>query len=114
MINRPLVFVTQEVHTHDYMPAEAFGDVRILSSWEIGPFNTDRDQRVREQIAQGLADYRPGRDFILLSGSPIAQAITMMHVAVKWPSRDHQVLKWDNWQRQYISYSVDSMITYRG
>lgn len=103
------VFVVQE-GTHDYSSAYKHGDIDILANGEISsvPLNiSPQNLAIVERISAKLHEYIPGRDFILLTGSPIAIAWVVLLLSHKFGRQaTHKFLKWDNFRRDYVPYVV--------
>lgn len=96
-MERPKVYVTHEVSTANYEPAENWGEVVFLSVAEIsGAQNSLHNRRLIATIRDRFKDYNPARDFIAPSGSPIITGIvfaiarekTTIFNVLKWNSRD--------------------------
>ena len=57
---------------HDYGPAEQYGEVKRLT---LGDQNTFRLDRLLAHIARGICKFSHEDDYLLVSGSPIINAI---------------------------------------
>ena len=102
----PVVYVTQWDPRLSFKEAESFGEVRFLTKKEYRPlpipmsFNTV----VVHDIATGLEHYRPGMDYILLTGSSMATVLTSVIIG-RMPGT-HLILKWNNRIRGYDTYEL--------
>ena len=103
--SRPRVFLTQDA-SHNYSAAEKFGDIVIVSTTELVPWSASfSNQKVITGMFDVLRDYRPGVDYILPSGSPLA-IITVAHMISNRGDR-HLYLKWDARANEYFIYNVE-------
>lgn len=105
--NNPVVFVTQETN-HNFTKAERYGEVVFLTSKEFSrSSNSKRNDEIIEEMRHGLRNFRPGVDFLLPSGSPIAIGVAFALICLG--CLDHpkkiQVLQWDN--REYNYYPIE-------
>lgn len=98
------VYVTQET-SHDFRPAEEFGDLVFLSSGRRDDFhnvvNSDHNRRLLAHLRHGLRKYNPDRDYIVLIGSPYVNAAVMMILGA-WRFKTVRILRWDNRDLVYI------------
>ena len=95
------VFVTQYSDHLNFQEAENFGTVEFLSEKEYRaePAMAQANDRIRDEIVNGLKDYVAGTDYILLTGSPIPTAIAGAVIG-KLPGT-HNLLKWNNHRKSY-------------
>jgi hypothetical protein len=99
------VFVTQDAG-HNYSKAEEFGPVVIVTDRELVPWaGSVSNRRVITQMFDAMRDYRPGVDYILPSGSPLAIVIVAHMVAGR--GEQHHYLKWDSRANEYYKFTVD-------
>jgi len=95
------VFVTQYSDYLNFRLAEQHGEVVFLSEKEYRaePALASANDKIRDEILNGLVDYVAGIDHILLTGSPIPTLI----VGAFMNSRigEHKVLKWNNQTKSY-------------
>ena len=96
------VFVTQYSNHLNFQKAEQYGAVTFLSEKEYRsePAMADANDRVRDEILTGLADYIPGIDYILLTGSPIPTMIAGILIGRRMGA-SHNILKWNNQSKTY-------------
>lgn len=102
----PTVWVSQD-NGFNYAPAEQYGVVKFLTWKEIVPYagsmvNAETITAVRKL----MLDYRCGVDFLLPTGSPLAQA-HMFAEAFKTRGV-HRLLKWDSRAQQYFVYNISN------
>jgi hypothetical protein len=108
------VYVVQELQ-HDYSKAEQFGELIFLSSREITPTAmgvSPANRAIIDDIKRNLHDYMPGKDYLLLAGSPIAIAWTIYLAFQR--GKQHLALKWDNQGREYVRYHIDPSQVWEG
>jgi hypothetical protein len=102
----PKVYVTQEVATANYNPAEKFGDVVFLCTAEIsGSSGSLHNAKLVNSIRDRFKDYDPAVDFIAPSGSPIISCIVMAIAHEKGTT--FNFLKWNNRDYTYTPIKVD-------
>jgi hypothetical protein len=105
-MDRPKVYVTQEVLTANYVPADKWGDVVFLSVAEIsGVPNSLHNRKLVAAIRDRMAAYDPATDFIAPSGSPIITGIVFAIAREK--SAVFNVLKWNSRDQSYTPATVD-------
>lgn len=95
------VFVTQVNPRISYAPAEKYGQVVFLTSKEYQPepIPARVNHKIFHEIERGLADYVPGVDYILLSGSPVTTFLAGKIVSDH--TGPHKILKWNNRTNEY-------------
>ena len=95
------VFVTQYSDHLNFREAEHFGTVTFLSEKEYRaePAMASVNDRIRDEITNGLSNYIAGTDYILLTGSPVPSVIAGAVIS-KLPGT-HNLLKWNNQRRSY-------------
>lgn len=90
------VYVTQEVQTLNYGPAEPYGDVVFLTNRDFSPMKQSlNNSALMGQLKQGLLPFDPAKDFVVLSGSPVVMAAVMMILASRG-FKNITVLRWSN------------------
>ncbi len=104
-MERPKVFITQEVASANYQDIERFGDAVFLTASEVSNVpDSLHNQKLVGLIRERFAEYRPGVDFLAPSGSPI---ITGLVFALARERGDvFNVLKWNNRDRQYTPVRI--------
>jgi hypothetical protein len=102
------VYVTQET-SHDFRQAEEFGNIIFLSDGRRDDFhnikNSQHNDRLVAHLRQGLREYNPDVDYLVLIGSPYVQAAVMALIG----QRHHKVnlLRWDNRDLIYIPLTLE-------
>jgi hypothetical protein len=100
--DRPKVYLTQMNPAWNYYKAERYGELVPLVQRDAFPDDVDeRVKTIAEIMKRKLADFNPLRDFILLTGDPIAMCLAVM--AVNRRSMRVQVLKWDGENQDYFT-----------
>lgn len=102
------VYIAQE-GPFDYTSAEDYGQLEFCSVQEITPTKGGQlNENIIRNIRKKMINYIPGRDYILLSGSPIAIAhclsiaFNMRNVPI-----EHNILKWDGQRGAYVEYKIE-------
>jgi hypothetical protein len=101
----PIVYVVQEQQRLDYADAERFGEVRFLTHLEYnGLRNSIRNKQVTASIAIGLIGFDPSKDYLLMTGSPVAMGyafwIAMLKASAVGCSKLN-ILQWDRESSHY-------------
>lgn len=105
-MSRPKVYVTQEVMTANYAPADRWGDVVFLSVAEISNVpNSLHNKKLIAAIRDRMAAYNPETDYIAPSGSPIITGIVFAVAREKSPV--FNVLKWNSRDQSYTAATID-------
>lgn len=105
-MDRPKVYVTHEVSTAHYAPAEEWGDVVFLSVAEIsGVPNSLHNRKLIAAIRDRFKDFNPARDYIAPSGSPIITGIVFAIAREK--TTVFNVLKWNSRDSAYTNARID-------
>ena len=105
-MNRPKVYITQEVTTANYSTAENFGEPVFLSVSEVSNVpNSLHNRKLVFNIRERFKDYDPERDFIAPSGSPIITGLVFAIAREK--SESFNVLKWNNRDSGYTAIRID-------
>lgn len=103
---RPKVYVTQEVSTANYTPADEWGDVVFLSVAEISNVpNSLHNRKLIAAIRDRMGTYDPETDYIAPSGSPIITGIVFAIAREK--SAVFNVLKWNSRDQSYTAARID-------
>ena len=104
----PKVYVTQEVATANYHPAEKFGDVVFLCTTEVsGASASLHNVKLVNSIRERFKEYNPATDFLAPSGSPIISMIVMAIAREK--GSQFNFLKWNNRDFVYTPILVDTL-----
>lgn len=104
-MERPKVYITQEVTTANYFDVERFGDPVFLSASEVSNVpDSLHNQKLVGLIRERFAGYRPGIDFIAPSGSPIIAGLVF--ALAREQTDTFNVLKWNNRDRQYTAIRI--------
>ena len=92
----PRVFVTKFQPDWNFTPAAKFGQVKFLTEKEpqYEPTLRENTDRVIIEIRNGLNDYIPGVDYIVMTASAINNVLAS-HVALSKPGL-HQFLRWNS------------------
>ena len=97
------VFITQEMHGRNFLPARHFGQlVAVL------PDNAQvviSATPILRKIQRTLSDYS-NEDYLLLSGDPIIMGLCMM-VASEKTNGILKMLKWEKREKDYYAVTVD-------
>lgn len=103
----PRVYVSQEQRFFNYSDAERYGEVHFLTQHEFnGLRNSLRNQRVIEEIRNGLDSFRPDRDFLVLTGSPTTIGYTFFLAMLKASSKSVGRLNILQWDRESATYKL--------
>jgi hypothetical protein len=100
-----LVFVIQDNGTKDFRKARRYGELVPVLWGDAFPDNSH--QRVEEMqaiIRAKLRGFDPQRDYILLTGDPVAIAITALVISERVLTV--RFLKWDRENREYYAIPV--------
>lgn len=98
---RSRVFLTQEVATFDYRPAEEYGDLIIITRAEVSSLRDSlANKELAESIAQKLRHFDPERDYLCFSGSPSVSALVFMTVGAM--HRKVRILKFISRDQVYV------------
>lgn len=89
---------------HDFSKAEKFGGLQKLTIGRVNPFYPDR---LAQELSIGIVRYASPEDFLLISGTPILNALALC-LWVK-AHGSCKVLQWDAKRQDYrISTVSDS------
>ena len=98
------VYVTHEKRGFDYSGALEYGEVKFLTRREYLPYpSVSGNEEIFDEVWGGLDGYRPGVDYILLSGSPALMFLVgamACDIAGDLDTR-HNVLKWNGQRKAY-------------
>lgn len=104
-MNKPKVYVTQEVTTANYADVERFGSPVFLSASEVSNVpDSLHNQKLVGLIRDRFADYDPAIDYIAPSGSPIISGLVFAIAREKGDT--FKVLKWNNRDRIYTAVRI--------
>lgn len=93
---RSRVYITNR-GWHDYTPAEKYGTLVPLTEARIDYRHTDR---VRAQIIQGLEEFDPELDYVLISGMPALAFEVAAHLVKKFGKVTY--LYWEPLMNDYL------------
>jgi hypothetical protein len=100
---KPIVYVLEN-RPFDFSTAEEYGEIRVL---ECGPFKpmspVDKNSIRFERMCEELAEYRPGVDYILPTGSPI---MSFAVGSIVGEHGRHRILEWNKLSKSYICYEI--------
>jgi hypothetical protein len=100
-----IVYILHEQANMDFSPAEVYGDV-VFMDIEMSRMKepSDRDQSKMRSMVQTAQRFRPDRDFVIFTGSPVVIA-TMGAIMGKYHPR-FRTLRWDRTSKQYIPVTI--------
>lgn len=105
-MDRAKVFVTQEVTTANYGPAEDWGDVTFLSASEVSNVtNSLHNVKLVQSIRDRLQGFNPETDYIAPSGSPVITGLVFAVIREK--TTKFNVLKWNARDGAYSLIKID-------
>ena len=93
------VYIVQDDPNKNLTTATKFGELKALLPFKQIVFDT---KKYLDIVRNGLKDFNPPEDYILLIGDPIA--ITLVSVAI---SESFKVLKWDRDQGNYFPITIN-------
>jgi deoxyxylulose-5-phosphate synthase len=93
-------------HVMDYGPAAAFGELKFITSFDM-PLHMNSPARAawREEVEQFITRYESSKDFIILTGQPIAIFCIGMMLA-----KANKIPRFLKWQGQTGDYRVVASI----
>jgi hypothetical protein len=101
----PKVYIVQEQDRFDYSPAEKFGELHFLTIHEYSTNkNSPKNDMIKDDMIRGLREYRPGVDYLVLTGSPILMCLGFHYANMH--GNVHKILKWDNQAYEYKIVNV--------
>jgi hypothetical protein len=105
---KPTVYVVEQ-QPFDYSPASAFGILKFMDSrHRLAPMSPSLpntwNNNVVQKLRKELADYMPGRDYVIPTGAPSRMLVAGMVLAEK--GRTHRLLGWDARTQRYMEYLV--------
>lgn len=103
----PIVWVVEQA-PFDYSPAKVYGDViRLITADPLTPNAADASwhHRTISQVRKALADYIPGLDFVIPTGSPVR--MMLVGLLLKERGDVHKLLGWDARSQRYLEYTFD-------
>jgi len=105
-MNRAKVYVTQEVTTANYGPAEEWGEVTFLCVSEVSNVpNSLHNAKLVHTIRERLVDFDPDTDFIAPSGSPVITGLVF--AILRERTTKFSVLKWNSRDGAYSCIKID-------
>lgn len=105
-MSRPTVYVTQEVTTANYGPAEKWGDVKFLAVSEVSNVpNSLHNAKLVATIRERLREFDPDHDFVAPSGSPVITGIVF--AILRERTAKYNVLKWNSRDGEYTVIRID-------
>ena len=99
----PRVFITQETHGRNFLPARHYGKLVAVLPDEAQVVISATP--ILRKIQRTLTDYTP-EDYLLLSGDPIIMGLCMM-VASEKTNGQLRMLKWERREKDYYEVNVD-------
>lgn len=103
---KPRVYITQEVQTANYRPAEGFGEVVFITASELSHLrNSAHNRKLIALIREKLRNFEPDLDFVAPSGSPIITGLVFAVLRERTPK--YQVLKWNARDQMYVPLFID-------
>ena len=103
---KPKVYITQEVQTANYGPAEGYGEVVFVTASELSHLrNSAHNRKLIALIREKLRDFRPHVDFVAPSGSPIITGLVF--AVLRERTARYQVLKWNARDQMYVPLFID-------
>lgn len=107
----PQVFVLYEDPRFNYLDAERFGDIQIVTNRDFTNNPGSRhNQDVMSDVKDALRDYDPELDFILVSPAPLVNVAAFLYLGAIG-TRAVRVLRWSNRDNTYYATSVDLNLT---
>lgn len=107
-MDRAKVFVTQEVTTANYGPAEQWGDVTFLSVSEVSHVpNSLHNAKLVHTIRERLREFRADLDYVAPSGSPVITGLVF--AILRERTSRFNILKWNARDGAYSCIKIDIM-----
>ena len=104
-MDKPKVYVTQEVVTANYSDIERFGAPVFLCTSEMSDVTNSRhNERLVGLIRARFRGFNPDTDFIAPSGSPIISG--MVFAMARETGDTFNVLKWNNRDQRYTAIRI--------
>lgn len=109
--NGPQVFVTQFDPKWDFSSLTKYGEVIFLTQTEYRPEPSGRgyNAAILVEILRGMRSYRPGIDYIALTGSAIPNVISGMAIGsiIKYNDNvPNHILKWSRRNNDYELFAL--------
>ncbi len=105
-MNRPIVYITQEVTTANYGPAERWGEVKFLVASELSNVpNSLHNAKMVTVIRERLREFDPEHDFVAPSGSPVITGIVF--AVLRERTSRFNILKWNSRDGEYSVIRID-------
>lgn len=103
----PHVFIVQDDGSRDFSDAARYGRLVPLVGKDVYPDEAEmRVQVVCEIIEAKMKGYRPGIDFILLTGDPVALMAVGLYLGCVHGVKKHRTLKYDREARGYYEVQI--------
>jgi len=100
-MHKAKVIISQESGRLNFADAERFGEIRFLTNQEYSKIKSSiTNKQTLKDVKDGLSDFDPDKDFLLLSGDPILMAFSF-HLAFS-KAKYVKLLKWDKVAGQYF------------
>lgn len=104
----PMVYVIEQ-QPFDYNPAAKFGTLFFMNNMKLAPTspndNNTWNDRLLRTIRKELADYQPGKDYVIPTGSPAKMLVAGMVLGSI--GTVHRLLGWDARAQHYVEYVVN-------
>ena len=105
-VKKPRVFVTHETSL-DFLDAERYGEIVFLTRDDLHNIkNSLHNESVLRFIREGLRDYDPEVDWVVIAGSPYVAAAVFLMLGHK-KIQQVRVLRWSNRDRAYLPMYLD-------
>jgi len=96
-----IVWVVQETPNNDYSPAEKYGELVFITSYEFRPImGSPSSNSLLELIEQAAKKFRPAQDWLILTGNPIIMAYTF-HLIFSKSTCGIRLLQWSRKRMEY-------------
>lgn len=99
------VWVANEAGHPYHKIKEKLGDEVIIKSLSLGDINPLRVDRLTWHIGRGIASYAREGDYLLISGTPIVNALALTMWLQMWPTC--KLALWDAKKREYLISTVE-------
>jgi len=107
--SKPNVYIVERM-PFDYSAAATFGEVVFMESQKLAPDAPNEDGMCKlnaaivSEAAHQLADYIPGYDYLVPTGSPVK--IMMVGMLLTSKGGNHKILKWDDRTQRYMCHTM--------
>ena len=99
------VWVANEAGHPYHKIKEKLGDEVIIKSLSLGDINPLRVDRLTWHIGRGIASFAREGDYLLISGTPIVNALALTMWLQMWPTC--KLALWDAKKREYLISTVE-------